>query len=117
MSKLLLIDLKVGENDETVNFDPKHLGKRLRSTCINNNFKIGDVFLLKIDTEALLSTLPVDSVDSDVSVKELTNPRDKQNFPLATEFLLRFIKAAENKKKRQNIKLPILRLTCRDISI
>ena len=41
ISRLRLIDRRVGRNEETVNFDSKHIVKRVRSP-ICNNFKIGE---------------------------------------------------------------------------
>ena len=42
ISRLRLIDRRVGRNEETVNFDSKHIVKRVRTCLIGTNFKIGE---------------------------------------------------------------------------
>ena len=46
ISKLKLIDTKVGLHEETVNFDAKHLLKRLRTWMIKG-FNIGNTYISK----------------------------------------------------------------------
>ena len=41
ISKMRLIDTLVGRNEETTNYDPKHLAKRIRKCLIGDNFHIG----------------------------------------------------------------------------
>ena len=47
VSKLRLMDQDVGKHEETVNFDPKHLCKRLRTYICGNNFKVGSFYNYK----------------------------------------------------------------------
>ena len=96
---LLLLDKMVGKNDETVNFDHKHLVKRLRKCLINNNFKIGDRVLLKSDMEKILSLVPNNTKYSN---NQLFNIGDKMNVPLATSFLVQFCDAVEDVEKHIN---------------
>ena len=83
ISVLPLIDLCVGANEETVDFDIKHLAKRVRNYFISGNFQINDTFLNTKDIRYILSTSDVNTNGID----QLVNPIDKQNLPLATDFL------------------------------
>ena len=77
------MDLHVGANDETLDFDPKHLGKRVRNSCIAAQFQVGGVMLT---TKGVASILEL-STTCKHSVKELVNPIDKQNVKLSTDFM------------------------------
>ena len=83
MSKLRLVDLDVGRNEETTNFDAKHLSKRLRTNLIGGNFKIGEITLSRTDMLKILNLVPNNSQHS---TERLIDPKDKQNVSLATEF-------------------------------
>lgn len=100
ISKLKLIDTKVGFHEETVNFDAKHMIKRIRTYAIKG-FSMGTTYISKNDVEKLLQTST--TFDSKHSIKELLNPKDKQNVPLATEFVLEFIKAVSDKNTVKSI--------------
>ena len=54
ISSLPLIDRKVGKNDETVNYDAKHLVKRCWTALVSGKLEIGGVILMKKDVEILL---------------------------------------------------------------
>ena len=59
ISKMRLIDTLVGRNEETTNYDPKHLVKRVRKCLIGDNFHIGiNGVLLKSDLEKVLTCVP-----------------------------------------------------------
>ena len=83
LSTLKLLNLGVGPNEETVNFVQKHLCKRMRNSMISGNCKVGGIYLTRDDMTTLLSTIPTENH----SVDALINPADKQNVPLATDFL------------------------------
>ena len=101
ISELMLIDTNVGENDETVNFDPKHLCKRIRTFIIGSNFYIGkDNLVLKEDISKILNST---SSSEKYSNESLLNPVDKQNVPLAVEFLNQFCKAVRQKDKVKSL--------------
>ena len=78
--------MKVGENNETTNFDPKHLAKRMRNFLIGNSVKIGEKLVQPSDISKVLSASK--SFDSKHKVQRLLDPDDKQNVDLATDFLL-----------------------------
>ena len=84
ISVLPLIDFCVGANEETVDFDIKHLATRVQNCFISGNFQIRDTFLNAKDIRYILSTSDVNTHGID----QLVNPIDKQNVPLATDFLL-----------------------------
>ena len=92
ISTLKLMDMYVGENEETVDFDPKHLGKRIRNSCISPQFQIGGVVLTRKDIKSILSL----STTCKHSVDELVNPLDKQNVKLSTDFMVTFSSAVKN---------------------
>ena len=77
ISDLKLFDMKVGENNETTNFDPKHLAKRMRNSLIGNSVKIGEKLVQPSDISKVLSASK--SFDSKHKVQRLLNPDDKQN--------------------------------------
>jgi hypothetical protein len=81
----------VGSNEETVDFDGKHLGKRLRNTIISKQFQIGSTVLTRKDIEAILSLTQTNKH----GVEQLVNPADKQNVSLATDLLSTFSKAVK----------------------
>ena len=55
ISKLKLIDTKVGIHEETVNFDAKHLIKRVQTYMIKG-FNLGDTYISKSDIVTLLKS-------------------------------------------------------------
>ena len=77
ISDLKLFDMKVGENNETTNFNPKHLAKRMRNFLIGNSVKIGEKLMQPSDISKVLSASK--SFDSKHKVQRLLNPDDKQN--------------------------------------
>ena len=87
ISKLRLIDMKVGEREETVDYDAKHLAKRFRNYLIGNNIMIGNSRLYPGDIKNILEASPYTPRNC---VNELMSPKDKQNVSLATEFLIMF---------------------------
>ena len=94
ISRLRLIDRKVGRNEETVNFDAKHLAKRTGKCLIGNNVNFGDEKVLtKTDMEKVLTCSPNEFSHS---TSQLMSPNDKQNVPLVTELLMQFIKSVED---------------------
>ena len=101
---LSLLDTKVGRHDETVNFDHKHLVKRLRKCLINDNFKIGNRVILKSDMEKIISLVPNNSPYSN---KQLLNVGDKMNVPLATAFLLQFCEAVEDVEQLKTVNMRV----------
>ena len=84
ISKLRFIDLNVGKYEETVDFDGKHLAKRWRNYFIGSKSQFGESFIYRRDLKKILKLSPIKPKHS---IKELINPRDKQNVALATEFL------------------------------
>ena len=84
VSKLRFLDLEVGKNEETVDFDSKHLAKRLSNYIIGSNCTIGSSTLFRKDMLGILKLSPISPKHS---VEELINPKDKQNVGLATNFL------------------------------
>ena len=97
VSKLRLMDKNVARNDETVNFDPKHLAKRLRKCISGDNLKIGTTHtLLQSDVLKILSCTENSTNHSN---ENLINPKDKQNVPLATILLSQFCNAVEDIEK------------------
>ncbi|XP_066914918.1 uncharacterized protein [Clytia hemisphaerica] len=104
ISKLKLVDMKVGPHDETVNFDHKHIAKRIRGNITNNNFRIGDRTMLRSDVEKILSLAPNETKFSNSS---LICPKDKQNVPLATTLLFQFVKAVRDVDTLKTINLRV----------
>ena len=88
ITKLRLIDTEVGGKEETIDFDAKHLGKRLRNNFIGSNFTIGSK--TTIFRKDVLSILKLSPVTPKHSLEQLINPKDKQNVSLATDFLSTF---------------------------
>ena len=83
-----LLDLQVGIHNETVSYDPKHLVKRCWTAFINESVTVAGISVKKSDIKALFSSLP--NANS-LKIDGLIHPKDKQNVPSATEFLLLFI--------------------------
>ena len=83
ISALPLVDRNVGTNQETVDFDIKHLAKQVRNCFISGNFQISDTFLSTKDVRCILSLSDFNTNGID----QLVNPENKQNVPLATDFL------------------------------
>ena len=104
ISKLRLVDQQVGRNEETTNFDAKHLAKRLRTCIVGGNFKIGDVILSRSDMAKLLACVPNDSSHS---TDRLLQPKDKQNVPLAIQLLLLYCKAVDDVEKLKTVSFKI----------
>ena len=101
ISKLRLVDHQVGRNEETVNFDAKHLCKHMRKCIVGGNFRIGDgIVLCRSDLAKILACVPNDSKHS---TEQLLNPKDKQNVPLASQLLLLYCKAVEDVDKIKTV--------------
>ena len=77
LSKLLLLDLETGDNEETVDFDAKHLAKRTRNSMIKKSFSIGKVSINNSDMTKILEKGVMTSTRH--SVQAMMNPKDKQN--------------------------------------
>ena len=88
-----LVDRNCGVNLETVSYDPKHLIKRLWNTIINQSTVIANITLLKDDLKILL--LLANDVQP-LQVDALVHPKDKQNVPAATKFMLLLIEVLGN---------------------
>ena len=84
ISALPLVDRNVGANQQTMDFDIKHLAKQGRNCFISGNFQISDTFLSTKDVRCILSLSDFNTNGID----QLVNPKDKQNVPLTTDFLL-----------------------------
>ena len=90
ISHLRLIDRRVGRNEETVNFDSKHIVKRVHTCLIGNNFKIGEgKIMLSSDIAKVLTLAPNNSRNS---TEQLCNPKDKQNVPLQRSYYFSSVK-------------------------
>lgn len=100
MSTLRLMDLYVGRNEETTNYDSKHLAKRFRTFIIGGNFKIGDIIINRTELEKILALAPN---NSDISIKQLLDVNDKQKIDLAVQFLLLFCLAVEDFEKLKTV--------------
>ena len=93
MRLLPLMDLLVGEDDETANYDGKHLAKRLWTSIITN-LKINGVPINKADLKVILElSTCIDARD----VLSIICPKDKQNVPMATSCLLRMVDVVSEK--------------------
>ena len=86
---LSIMDMEVGPNEETVNYDPKHLVKRTRNHFLSSSIFIGDVLLQKEDIVEICK-LSSDISEGKETLCNLVNPKDRQNVPLATRFLKTF---------------------------
>ena len=88
------MDIKVGPNEETVNYDAKHLS---RGTLIGENLNMGEGrTLMKSNLVKILEHAPN---NSPYSIQSLVNPKDKQSVPLATQLLLLFSEAVADTDK------------------
>ena len=96
ISKMDFLDSNCGKYQETVSFDPKHLVKRCWTNMINESCIINDIPLMKKDLADLIA---LSESDLGFQVISLLYPKDKQNVPSATAFLLRFIDAVRSLKK------------------
>ena len=92
ISTLKLIDMYVGENEETVDFDGKHLAKCTRNSVIAAQFQIGGPVLTRKDITSILSFAKANKH----TIDKLVNPADKQNVSLATDFLPTFSTAVKS---------------------
>ena len=99
LTSLLLLDLKLGKNEETVNFDPKHLVKRCWTSFLSGKLEIGGVLLTKNDLEALLEL----AERRTHSINSLVYPTDKQSVPHATDCLLSFIEVINDPDKSKKL--------------
>ena len=97
---LSLFEVKVGTFGHTVNYDAKHLSKRLRNTLISMKKTIGIHDITHADLEELVSI--TEGVTNNTA-KSLLNPMDRQNVPYATELSLRVQNFSE---KADDIPLP-----------
>ena len=96
VKEMKLFDLNVGKYGESVDYDPKHLTKRVRNTVISDNWVVGTTVVTRSDIRKLLSSC------TDVnthSVAKLLDVTDKQNVPLATDLLLSLSDSAKNFEK------------------
>ena len=84
--------MTVGSQEETVDFDAKHLAKRLRNQLLSTMFTVNEVALTRTD---LSTNLSLAAEDSKHRIEQLTNPDDRQNISLATDLLLTFAKAVK----------------------
>lgn len=85
-----LLDLQVGAHNETVSYDPKHLAKRCWTAFVNESVSISGVTIKKSDLKELFYSLEDANT---LKIDGLLYPKDKQNVPAATEFLLMFIES------------------------
>ena len=92
ISPLKLIDMYVGANEETVDFDGKHLAKRTRNSMIASQVQIGGSVLTRKDISSILALAKTNSH----TIEQLVNPVDKQNVSLATDFLVTFSAAVKS---------------------
>ena len=53
ISKFCFIDMEVGEKEKTIDFDAKHLAKRMRNYLIGSNFTVGSTVLFQKDVKNL----------------------------------------------------------------
>lgn len=83
---MALLDLMVGKNGETVDFDVKHLAKRMRNTMISDKWEVNNVVITKGDITKIVSNTDKNTH----TISRMVNVKDKQNVPLATDFLLSF---------------------------
>ena len=84
ISRLLLFNYEVGDDEVTVDKDYRHVGKRCRNTSMWH--KGVDVFGIT-NTPAILERHFLDSGVSPLHVHSLLQPNDKQDVPLTYTFL------------------------------
>ena len=104
VSEMEFLDTNVGFFDETVSFDPKHLVKRMWTNVINEAFVAQGVPLMKNDIRSLLS-INEDYIGH--KLDSLIYPKDKQNVPAATTFLILFKNAVQSGKELPYRLIPI----------
>ena len=93
LSGIPLLDLLCGVHKETVSFDPKHLAKRCWTAFVRESVCLQGATVKKSDLKELFSLLP----DSNpLKLDGIFFPKDKQNVPAATTFLLAFIDSVRN---------------------
>ena len=90
LCNIVFLDLQVGAHNETVSYDPKHLVKRCWTSFVNESVVISGVTVKKSDLKQLFYALPDANT---LKIDGLLHPKDKQNVPAATQFLLMFIEA------------------------
>ena len=86
VGKLPFVDLTVGPNLETANFDAKHMIKRYWNNILRGRCCINGVAVTKTHLKEMFS-----QNDSSVSYDHILCPKDRQNVPAATDFCLNFI--------------------------
>ena len=98
--RIPLVDRECGKDLETVSYDPKHLTKRFWNTIIKERTSINNINIVKSDlAEMLLLGEGVQPLE----VESLVHPKDKQNVPAATKFMLLFIEVLEDNEAIQKI--------------
>ena len=92
----------------TIDFDAKHLSKRLRTPIIDGKMSILEK---KIDAQVVKSILHPQGV-SDREIQPVLNPADKQNVPLAVKLLELLAKEVDTKNLSPGLKdvLPAFKL-------
>ena len=104
MTQLMFVDLNVGRNNETINFDVKHLAKRCWTSLISDKLQVNSVTLTKKDISAILKLSERRTHD----INTLVYPNDKQNVPLASDTLLSFIQVVTDTEKQKRIPLKLI---------
>ena len=99
IEKLHLVDRKVGKNNETVNFDAKHVAKRCWTGLISEKMEVNKVVVNKHDLSKFLEN----SDTRTHNINTLVHPTDKQNVPCATDMLLSFICIVNDEDKQKRI--------------
>ena len=92
---LQFVDLQCGTYHETVSYDLKHLVKRIWTSFTKESVCIQNITIKKTDLKNLFTSLPK---SNDLEIDALLYPKDKQNVPSATKFLLYFIDSVRNTK-------------------
>ena len=90
LSGIPLVDILCGVHNETVSYDPKHLSKRCWTSFTKESVCLGGMIVKITDLQSLFSLLPE---SNNLEIDALLFPKDKQNVPNATKFLLMFIDA------------------------
>ena len=94
LEALKLLDNTCGKHLETVNFDPKHLIKRIRNCFLKASIKFGDLYLYNSDIHDVLRQSK--HYTSLHTCDALMNPVDKHNVPLATDFVIQLCAALKD---------------------
>ncbi len=87
------VDTQLGKHQETFNFDPKHLSKRAWCMMLKDKVEIDGVVITRNSLEKLFGE----------EGRALLYPKDKQNVPSATNFILLF-----DKKVRDDLPYSLL---------